>query len=188
MLRVRRMGSCPCKQPGHPIARFHSNPSGKWLAARSAVLHRLSIARAIDRALRLASHLGKTLVQLQKDFEQVLTPKGMAGVPTRAGPGSMGYGCGLAPGNSTIKSIAASAYAASAIAVFIHIPTPTRGARASLSRPSTGALVRILLRSHAHGGIDGAIAVVAALALHHFKEEAIGKGFGVGVQKAPAAG
>lgn len=117
-----------------------------------------------------------------------LTPKGMAGVPSRAGDGCMGQGCGLAPGNSTIKSIAASAYAASAIAVFIHIPTPTRGARASLSRPSTGALVRILLRSHAHGGIDGAIAVVAALALHHFKEEAIGKGFGVGVQKAPAAG
>ncbi len=25
MLRVRRMGSCPCKQPGRPIARFRSN-------------------------------------------------------------------------------------------------------------------------------------------------------------------
>ena len=188
MLRVRRMGSCPCKQPGHPIARFHSNPSGKWLAARSAVLHRLSIARAIDRALRLASHLGKTLVQLQKDFEQVLTPKGMAGVPTRAGPGSMGYGCGLALGNFTIKSIAASAYAASANAIFIHIPDQAIGPRASLSRPSTGALVRVLLRGHAHSGVHRPITVVTALALHHFKEEAVGKGLGVGVQKAPAAG
>ncbi|PIF27199.1 NMT1-like family protein [Acidovorax sp. 56] len=72
MLRVRRMGSCPCKQPGRPIARFHSNPSGKCLAGRSAALHRLPIARAIGRALRLASHPGQTLVQLQKDFEQVL--------------------------------------------------------------------------------------------------------------------
>ncbi len=25
MLRVRRMGSCPCKQPGRPIARLRSN-------------------------------------------------------------------------------------------------------------------------------------------------------------------
>lgn len=53
-------------------ARFHSNPSGKWLAGRSAVLHRLPIAQAIGRALRLASHPGQTLVQLQKDVEQVL--------------------------------------------------------------------------------------------------------------------
>ena len=46
MPRMRSMGSCPCKQPGRPIARFHSNPSGKWLAGRSALLHRLPIARA----------------------------------------------------------------------------------------------------------------------------------------------
>ena len=45
MLRMRRMGSCPCKQPGHPIARFHSNPSGKCLAGRSAALRRLLIAK-----------------------------------------------------------------------------------------------------------------------------------------------
>ena len=44
MLRMRRMGSCPCKQPGRPIARFHSNPSGKCLAGRSAALRRLPIA------------------------------------------------------------------------------------------------------------------------------------------------
>ena len=56
MLRVRRMGWCPCKQPRRPIARFHSNPSGKCLAARSALLHRLPIARAIGCALRLAAH------------------------------------------------------------------------------------------------------------------------------------
>ena len=42
MLRLRSMGSCPCKQPGRPIARFHSNP------------------------------VGKGLVRLQKDIEQAL--------------------------------------------------------------------------------------------------------------------
>ena len=53
MLRMRRMGSCPCKQPGRPIARFHSNPSGKCLAGRSAALRRLPIAGllAAHRAL-----------------------------------------------------------------------------------------------------------------------------------------
>ena len=35
-------------------------------------MHRLPIARAIGCALRLAPHPGNTLVQLQKDFEQVL--------------------------------------------------------------------------------------------------------------------
>ncbi len=44
MLRMRRMGSCPCKQPGRPIARFRPNPSGKCLAGRSAALRRLLIA------------------------------------------------------------------------------------------------------------------------------------------------
>ena len=44
MLRVRRMGSCPCKQPGRPIARFRSNPSGSGLCGRSAALRRLWIA------------------------------------------------------------------------------------------------------------------------------------------------
>ncbi|GAA6120364.1 hypothetical protein Acidovoranil_24670 [Acidovorax sp. FG27] len=28
MLRMRRMGSCPCKQPEPPIARSRSNPEG----------------------------------------------------------------------------------------------------------------------------------------------------------------
>ena len=42
--RLRRMGSCPCQQLGRPIARFHSNPSGKCLGGRSAVLRRLWIA------------------------------------------------------------------------------------------------------------------------------------------------
>ena len=50
---MRRMGSCPCKQPGRPIARFHSNPSGKCLAGWSAALRRLPIAEllAAHRAL-----------------------------------------------------------------------------------------------------------------------------------------
>ena len=53
MLRMRCMGSCPCKQPGRPIARFHSNPSGKCLAGQSAALRRLPIAEllAAHRAL-----------------------------------------------------------------------------------------------------------------------------------------
>ena len=41
--RLRRMGSCPCQQLGCPIARFHSNPAGKRLGGRSAVLRRLQI-------------------------------------------------------------------------------------------------------------------------------------------------
>jgi len=35
MLRMRRMGSRPCKQPGRLTARFRPNPSGKCLAGRS---------------------------------------------------------------------------------------------------------------------------------------------------------
>ena len=88
MLRMRRMGSCPCKQPGRPIARFHSNPSGKCLAGRSAALHRLPIARAIGRALRLASHPGKVLVRLQKDLEQALSPPVFRRVRARAEEGA----------------------------------------------------------------------------------------------------
>ena len=67
---------------GGLVARFHSNPAGKWLAGRSALLQRLPIARAtldeLGCALRLAAHPGEPLVQLQKDFEQVLT---FSGVP-----------------------------------------------------------------------------------------------------------
>ncbi len=72
MLRMRRMGSCPCKQPGRPIARFHSNPSGKCLAGRSAALRFLPIAWAIGSAPRLASHPGKVLVRPRKCLKQVL--------------------------------------------------------------------------------------------------------------------
>ena len=51
--RVRRMGSCPCKQPGRPIARFRSNPSGSGLCVWSSALRRLPIAEllAAHRAL-----------------------------------------------------------------------------------------------------------------------------------------
>ena len=41
---MRRMGSCPCKQPGRPIARLRPNPSGKRLVGRSAALRRWWIA------------------------------------------------------------------------------------------------------------------------------------------------
>jgi len=44
MLRMRRMGSYPCKQSRRPIARFRPNPSGKCLAGRYAALRRLWIA------------------------------------------------------------------------------------------------------------------------------------------------
>ncbi len=44
MLRMRRMGWCPCKQPGLPIARFRSNPKGSGVDGRSAALRRLWIA------------------------------------------------------------------------------------------------------------------------------------------------
>ncbi len=88
MPRMRRMGSCPCKQPGRPIARFHSNPSGKCLAGRSAALRRLPIARAIGCARRLASHPGKVLVRPRKDLEQVPTPNAPTAPPrcARASP------------------------------------------------------------------------------------------------------
>ena len=72
MLRMRRMGSCPCEQPGRPIARFHSNPSGKCLAGRSAALRFLPIAWAIGSAPRLASLPGKGLVRPPKFLKQVL--------------------------------------------------------------------------------------------------------------------
>ena len=52
-LRMRRMGSCPCKQTERSIARFRSNPSGSGLCGRSAALRRLPIAEllAAHRAL-----------------------------------------------------------------------------------------------------------------------------------------
>ena len=88
MLRMRRLGSCPGKQPRHSIARFHSNPSGKCLAGRSAALRRLPIARAIGGAPRLASHPGKVLVRPRKGFEQVPTPNAPTAPPrcARASP------------------------------------------------------------------------------------------------------
>ena len=72
-------------------ARFHSNPAGKCLAGRSAAEQSLPIARAIGGAPRLASHPGKVLVQLQKDFEQVLRACGQ-----RSGPSGRRWRCGPA--------------------------------------------------------------------------------------------
>jgi NAD-dependent dihydropyrimidine dehydrogenase PreA subunit len=71
MLRVRRMGSRPCKQTERPIARFHSNPSGKCLFGWSAALRRLPIARAIDCTPRRAPHPEKILARPRKRLEQV---------------------------------------------------------------------------------------------------------------------
>jgi len=41
---MRRMDSCPCKQPGRSIARFRSNPKGSGVGGRPAALRRLWIA------------------------------------------------------------------------------------------------------------------------------------------------
>ena len=62
-------------------ARFHSNPSGKCLAGRSAALRRLPIARAIGCAPRLAPHPGKVLVRPRKGLEQVPTPNAPTAPP-----------------------------------------------------------------------------------------------------------
>ena len=51
---VRRMGWCPCKQPGVQSPDF-LQPFGQVSCARSALLHRLPIARAIGCALRPSS-------------------------------------------------------------------------------------------------------------------------------------
>ena len=53
MLRMRSMGSRPCKQPGLPIVRLRSSPSGGGLCGRSAALRCLKIAGllAAHRAL-----------------------------------------------------------------------------------------------------------------------------------------
>ncbi|OGB11207.1 MAG: hypothetical protein A3E23_15610 [Burkholderiales bacterium RIFCSPHIGHO2_12_FULL_65_48] len=66
MLRMRRMGSCPCKQPGLPIARFHSNPSGKVLAGRSAALLRLWIAELSTAHRALHPIPARTLCDREK--------------------------------------------------------------------------------------------------------------------------
>jgi hypothetical protein len=63
MLRMRRMGSCPCKQPGRSIARFHSNPSGSSLCGRVCSVAALVDSRAIHCAPRLASHPSKVLAR-----------------------------------------------------------------------------------------------------------------------------
>ena len=91
MLRMRRTGSCPCKQPGRPIARFHSNPSGKCLAGRSAALRRLWIA-ALSTAHRAlhpipARHLcdpEKVLNRLLAATSTPATPRATTPMPGAA--------------------------------------------------------------------------------------------------------
>ncbi len=104
MLRVRRMGSCPCKQPGRPIARFRSNPSGKCLAGRSAALRRLLIAE-LSTAHR-ALHPIPTR-NLRGPEKAVNTFSGQIGTPlvSRAAPD--GYTLMVSPASflTTNKSI-----------------------------------------------------------------------------------
>ena len=75
MLRVRRMGSCPCKQPGRPIARFHSNPSGKCLAGRCAALRRLLIAELSTAHRALHPIPARRLCDSKKTLNRLLVRK-----------------------------------------------------------------------------------------------------------------
>ena len=91
---MRHMGSCPCKQPERQSSKFIGpislQPFGQVACRAVCGVTPLANSTGYWQALRLAAHPGQTLVQLQKDFEQVLTPKGMAGVPSRAGLGCAG--------------------------------------------------------------------------------------------------
>ena len=72
MLRMRRMGLCPCKQPRRPIARFRPNPSGKCFAGRSAALRRLRIAELSTAHRALHSIPAKYLCDPEKILNRFL--------------------------------------------------------------------------------------------------------------------
>ncbi|MCZ8092617.1 MAG: hypothetical protein O9331_03935, partial [Acidovorax sp.] len=63
------------------LAIFHSNRSGTCLAGGSGLWPGLPIAGDLGCAVRLAAGPGKALVQLQKDFEQVLRPATISAQP-----------------------------------------------------------------------------------------------------------
>ena len=81
MLRMRRMGSCPCKQPGRSIARFRSNPSGSGLCGWSAALRRLPIAELLAAHRALHSIPKRRLRGYKKALNRLsgVTRKGLMG-------------------------------------------------------------------------------------------------------------
>ena len=76
MLRMRRMGSCPCKQPGRQNSKFIGpislQPFGQVPCRAVCGVAALVDSRAIHCAPRLASHPGKGLVRPRKCLKQVL--------------------------------------------------------------------------------------------------------------------
>ena len=72
MLRMRRMGKCPCKQSRLPIARFHAKPAGKCLAGRSAALRRLWIARLSTAHRALHPIPARDLCDYKKTLNRLL--------------------------------------------------------------------------------------------------------------------
>ena len=77
MLRMRRMGSCPCKQPGRQNSEFIGpvslQPFGQVPCRAVCGVASLVDSGAIHCAPRLASHPRKGVVRLQKDVEQALS-------------------------------------------------------------------------------------------------------------------
>ena len=77
MLRMRRMGSCPCKQPGRQNSEFIGpislQPFGQVPCRAVCGVAALVDSRAIHCSPRLASHPEKVLARLQKGGEQVHT-------------------------------------------------------------------------------------------------------------------
>ena len=72
MLRMRRMGSCPCKQPGASNRPISLQPFGQVPCRAVCGVAALVDSRAIHCAPRLASHPGKGLVRPRKCLKQVL--------------------------------------------------------------------------------------------------------------------
>ena len=75
MLRMCRMGSCPCKQPGRPCRPISLQPFGQVPCRAVCGVAALANSRAIGCTPRLASHPGKVLVRPRKDLEQVLSQR-----------------------------------------------------------------------------------------------------------------
>ena len=76
MLRMCRMGSCHASSRGGLVARFHSNPSGKCLAGRSAALRRLPIAGLLAAHRALHPIPARRLCNSKKTLNRLLcTPE-----------------------------------------------------------------------------------------------------------------
>ena len=76
MLRMRRMGSCPCKQPGRQNSKFIGpislQPFGQVPCRAVCGVAALANSRAIGCAPRLASHPGEAIARPRKGRKHVL--------------------------------------------------------------------------------------------------------------------